>query len=75
MHLSFVAYPQITFAPLLYPLVSLFLHFHTPKDTYRSIAALVSTIVEYIVFVDIDQCLTSFFYLVAFLTRSSIYQY
>ncbi|KAH9418418.1 hypothetical protein DERP_011280 [Dermatophagoides pteronyssinus] len=34
------SYPQMTFAPLLYPLVSLFLHFHTPVDVYRSIVAL-----------------------------------
>lgn len=39
---SFAAYPQMTFAPLLYPLVSLFLHYHRPPDVYRCIVALVS---------------------------------
>lgn len=38
-----IAYPQMTFVPLLYPLVSLFLHFHCPQDVYRSIVALVRT--------------------------------
>ncbi|KAH9388583.1 hypothetical protein TYRP_007925 [Tyrophagus putrescentiae] len=36
------SYPQITFAPLLYPLVSLFLHYHRPPDVYRCIVALLS---------------------------------
>lgn len=37
------SYPQMTFAPLLYPLVALFLHYHHPLDVYRSIVALLSS--------------------------------
>ncbi|KAI7693033.1 TBC1 domain family member 24 [Sarcoptes scabiei] len=47
------SYPQITFAPLLYPLVSLFLHFHTPEDVYKSIVALLTS--REIRFIDINK--------------------
>ena len=32
----------MTYAPLVYPLVALFLHFHAPQDVYKAIYSLVS---------------------------------